>query len=154
MIQPLRIVHRRVFAALAFVLPTILIVGLGLRHPRPGPSANATQVPATAYLVRESSGLWQKNTIQSKFYSKSYRVQDIYVVLQPAQELSEPDLLLYWTANAPQGSSLPREAQLLGGFTTGKAFFLPLDEKRAGHLVLFSLAHQVVFDIATVEKVP
>ena len=77
MIKPLRAVHRRTFIALAFVLPTILVAGLGARHPYPGPNAHADQVPAAAYLVRESSGLWQTNAIQSKFYSKSDRPQDI-----------------------------------------------------------------------------
>ncbi len=154
MIQPLRAVHRRTFVALALVLPGILLIGIGARRPRLGPSAHATDVPPTAYLVRESSGLWQKNAIESKFYRNSYRAQDIYVVLQPARELNEPDLLLYWAANASEGNSLPREAQLLGAFTGGKAFPLSLDEKRAGHLILFSPAHQAVVDTAPVERLP
>ena len=73
---------------------------------------------------------------RSSSTAKSDRPQDIYVVLQPAQELNEPDLLLYWATNAPQGNALPAEAQLVGPFATGKAFLLPLNEKRAGHLVL------------------
>ena len=44
MIQPLRAVHRRAFVALALVLPTILLIGLGARRPRLGPGANATDV--------------------------------------------------------------------------------------------------------------
>ena len=154
MIQPLRVVHRRAFVALALVLPTILLIGLGARRPRLGPSTHPTDVPDTANMVKESSTLWQKHSIQSKFYSKSDRPQDIYLVLQPAQELSEPDLLLYWATNAPEGNVLPANAQFVGAFTTGKAFLLPLQEKRAGHLVLFSRAHQTVFDTARVEKLP
>jgi hypothetical protein len=42
----------------------------------------------------------------------------------------------------------------VAAFTTGKSFLLPLEEKRAGHLVLFSPAHQTVFDTARVEKLP
>ncbi len=49
---------------------------------------------------------------------------------------------------------LPGEAQLVGAFKAGKAFLLPLNEKSAGHLVLFSQAHQNVFDTARVEKLP
>jgi hypothetical protein len=154
MIQPLRALHRRTFVALALVLPALLMIGIGARRPRPSPSAHGPEVPATAYLVRESSGLWQKHAIQSKFYSKSDRPRDVYVVLQPAQELNEPDLLLYWASIAPQGNSLPSEAQPVGAFTTGRAFLLPLGENRAGQLVLFSLAHQTVFDTATVERLP
>jgi hypothetical protein len=154
MIQPLRVVHRRTFVALALVLPTILLIGLGARRPRLGPSTHATDVPDTGNMVRESSTLWQKHAIQSKFYSKSDRPQDIYLVLQPAQELNEPDLLLYWVTNTPEGNVIPAGAQLVGAFTTGKAFLLPLQEKHAGHLVLFSRAHQTVFDTARVEKLP
>jgi hypothetical protein len=79
---------------------------------------------------------------------------DTYVVLLPAQELNEPDLLLYWAAIAPEGNSLPKEARLVGAFNTAKVFPIPLNEKRAGYLVLFSPAHQTVFDTARVEMLP
>ena len=154
MIQPLRAVHRRAFVALTLVLPAILLIGLGARRPRLGPSTHATDVPDLGNMVRESSTLWQKHLIQSRFYSKPVRPLDTYVVLLPAQELNEPDLLLYWATNAPQGNVLAGEAQLVGAFTTGKAFLLPLNEKSAGYLVLFSEAHQTVFDTARVEKLP
>ena len=77
MIQPLRVVHRRAFVALALVLPAILLIGLGARRPRLGPGAHATDVPDTGNMVRESSNLWQKHSIQSTFYSKPDRPQDI-----------------------------------------------------------------------------
>jgi len=154
MIQPLRVVHRRAFVALALVLPTILLIGLGARRPGLDPRARSTDAPDTGNIVRESSNLWQKHAIQSKFYSRSERPQDIYLLLQPEQELNEPDLLLYWVTNVPQGNVLPADAQLVAAFATGKAFLLPLEEKRAGHLVLFSPAHQTVFDTARVEKLP
>ncbi len=154
MIQPLRAAHRRAFVALALVLPAILLIGLGARRPHLGPSAHATDAPDTGNMVRETSTLWQKHSIQSRFYRKPERPLDTYVVLLPAQELNEPDLLLYWATNSPQGNVLPGEAQLVGAFTAGKAFLLPLNEKRAGHLVLFSQAHQTVVDSARVEKLP
>src|SRR6266568_3543336 len=150
MIQPLRAVHRRAFVVLALVLPAILLIGLGARRPRLGPIAHATDVPNTGNLVRETSTLWQKHSIQSRFYRKPERPLDTYVVLSPAEQLNEPDLLLYWATNPPQGNVLPGEAQLLSGFTTGKAVLLPLNQKRAGYLVLFSPAYQAVFDTARV----
>ena len=107
MIQPLRAVHRRTFVALAIVLPAILLIGLGARRPRRAQAQMRTDLPATGYIVSESSNLWQKHSIRSTFYSKPDRPQDIYVVLLPAQELNEPDLLLYWAANAPEGNVLP-----------------------------------------------
>jgi len=154
MIQPLRVVHRRAFVALALVLPAILLIGLGARRPHLGPRAHAADAPATGNMVRESSTLWQKHSIQSRFYRKPERPLDTYVVLLPAQELNEPDLLLYWATSSPQGNVLLGEAQLLGDFTAGKAFLLPLNEGRAGHLVLFGQAHQAVVDSARVEKLP
>jgi hypothetical protein len=154
MIQPLRAVHRGTFVTLALVLPAILLIGLGAQRSRPGPAARAADVPGTAHVVRESSNLWQNHKIQTKFYSRSDLPQDIVVVLQSAEEFNEPDLLLYWAAIAPEGNSLPKEARLVGAFTKGKVFPLPLNEKRVGYLVLFSQAHQTVFDAARVEKLP
>jgi len=153
MIQPLRAVHRGTFVTLALVLPAILLIGLGAQRSRPGPAARAADVPA-AYVVRESSNLWQNHKIQTKFYSRSDLPQDIVVVLQSAEKVNEPDLLLYWAAIAPEGNSLPKEARLVGAFTKGKVFPLPLNEKRVGYLVLFSQAHQTVFDAARVETLP
>jgi len=154
MIQPLRAAHRRTFVALALVLPTILLMGLGARRPHLGPDANATDIEGTGNMVSESSNLWQKHSIRSKFYSKPDRPLDRYVVLLPVQELNEPDVLLYWTADAPEESVLRGDAQLLGAYSTGRAFLLPLNEKGAGHLALFSTAHQTVFDTAAVGKLP
>jgi len=154
MIQPLRVVHRRAFVLLTLVLPAILLIGLEARHSHPRTVARAADVPAGAYVLRESSNLWQRHSIPSKFYSRSDSPQDIDLVLQPAQSLNEPDLLLYWGTNAPQGNVLSGESQLLGAFSTGKVFRLPLNERRAGYLILFSPAHQTVFDTAAVEKLP
>jgi hypothetical protein len=153
MIQPLRAVHRRAFVALAVVLPTILLIGLGARRPSLAPSAHA-DVPAAGNMLSESSNLWQKHSMQSKFYRNPDRPEEIYLVLLPAQELNEPDLLLYWAATAPLGDVLPGHSQLVDAFSEGRAFLLPLNEKGAGHLVLFSPAHQTVFDTAAVEKLP
>ena len=152
MIQPLRTVHRRAFVALAFVLPAVLVVGLESR--RMPSRVQVLQLPSSACLVRESDTLWQMHTIQTAFYSDSNRSGDIQVALRPAQELNEPDLLLYWSVEQPTGDSLPAAAQLLGPFAAGKAFTLPLNVDRAGYLILFSLAHQSLIATAKVEKLP
>jgi hypothetical protein len=152
MIQPLRAVHRRAFVALAFVLPAVLAAGLGARRPRVPSDVRFGQVPGSAHLVRKSDALWQKHSIQTEFYSD--RSGDIQVTLRPAQQLNEPDLLLYWSAEQPTGDSLPAGAQLLGSFVAGKAFTLPLNSDRAGYLVLLSLPHQSLSDSAKVEKLP
>ena len=154
MIQPLRTVHRRAFVALALVLPAILLAGIEARHPGTSLTGRAPELPATAYLVRESNGLWTQHSIATKFYGRSDSPKDIYVVLRPMQPLNEPDLLLYWSTNTPQGKSLPSESLLVAPYTADEAFTLPLDKERAGNLILFSLAHQTVFDSARVEKLP
>jgi hypothetical protein len=156
MIQPLRAVHRRVFVALALLLPAILLVGLGARHPRQHWSVPAAQLPNSAHLLRKSDTLWQKQTIRSEFYSDSNQHGDIFFVLIPvasqqAQDAIEPDLLLYWSTDQPQGDSVPPHAQLLGAFIGGKVFTLPVSLGRTGYLVLFSLPHHTVFDTARVE---
>src|SRR5271166_5538270 len=125
MIQPLRTVHRRTFLVLAFILPAILVAGLRARPPHVRPAFRVSDLPAGAYMVRESGGLWRKHAIHSMFYSMPDRPQDIYVALQPSQELNEPDMLLYWTTSAPQGNNLPGNAQLVGEYAAGKAFLLP-----------------------------
>ncbi len=152
MIQPLRAVHRRAFVALSLVLPAILLLGLEARRTRFNLDTHATNADDTGNTVRQSGTLWQKHSIQSRFYSKPDRPQDIYLVLQPVQELNEPDLLLYWATNAPQGNVLPADAQFVDAFTTGTCFLLRLNRKGTGYLVLFSAAHQTVFDTARVEK--
>jgi hypothetical protein len=154
MIQPLRVAHRRAFVGLAVVLPAILLIGLGARTSRPGDGVLIPDVPAPANVVRASSNLWQNHTIHSTFYSRSDRLQEVDVVLQSAQDLNSPDVLLYWADNAPQGNALPGDAKLVGSFRNGKAFLIPLNEERTGYLVLFSSAHKSVFDTARVEKLP
>jgi len=154
MIQPLRRAHRRAFAGLTVVLPAILLIGLRGRSSRPDERTFIADVPTTTSDVRESSNLWQSHTIRSTFYSRSDRPGEIDVVLQPADDLNAPDLLLYWAYNAPQGNVLPAEARFMGDFRSGKAFLIPIDEGRTGYLVLFSLARRSVFDSAKVEKLP
>ncbi len=92
--------------------------------------------------------------METEFYRDSNASQDNYVVLLPPQDLNEPDLLLYWAATEPQGNSLPSQAHLVGAFAAGKALKLPSDSERVGGLVLYSLAHQAIFDSAAVEKMP
>src|SRR5271165_4576612 len=134
MIQPLRTVHRRAFAALALILPAILLVGIGARHPGTSLTERSPELPATAYLVRESKGLWSQHSIDTKFYGRADSPKDIYVVLRPMQP--------------------PNESLLVAPYSADEGFALPLEKERAGNLILFSMAHQTVFDSARVEKLP
>ena len=152
--QPLRTVHRFAFVALAFVLPVVIVAGLAGRRPRLASGAPRVQLPAAAHLERTSGALWSKHAMRMEFYSDSDRRGEIDVVLVAAEELNEPDLLLYWSVNPPSGDSLPADARLVGPFIAGTAFVLPLNSDRSGYLVLFSLPHQTVFDTAKVERLP
>jgi len=154
MIQPLRTVHRRAFVALAVVLPIILAVGFGARRPRLHPTPRAAEISASARLRKTADNRWWKYAIQTVFYGDSNSPSQIYVVLNSPSELGEPDLLLYWTDNEVHGETLPTQARLLGPFGSGRAFALPENTGPTSHLVLYSLAHQVVVDTANVEKLP
>jgi hypothetical protein len=154
MIQPLRTVHRRAFVMLALLLPAILLAGIKARHPGSSLTGRAPELPPTARLVRESNGLWMQHSIATKFYGGSDSPKDMYVVLRPVQPLNEPDLLLYWSTNTPQGNSLPSDSMLVAPYKADEALALPLDRERAGNLILFSLAHQTVVDSAKVERLP
>ena len=123
MISPLRSLHRRTFVTFAIALPAILLIGIGARR-RPGSSLGASSLPATWYVVKQSSGLWtEAHEILSTFYSTPSRPQDIHLVLVPSHEFNEPDLLLYWANDPPSGSC--RTGVLLY-FSAGHAFLLPL----------------------------
>jgi hypothetical protein len=90
MIQPLRTAHRRAFVILALVLPAILLAGIEARHPGTRLKGRSPELPATAYLVRESNGLWAQHSIATKFYGRSDSSKDIYVVLRRRQRESLP----------------------------------------------------------------
>jgi len=155
MIQPLRTVHRRVFIALALVLPCIVVAGVSARRSNATSSSPlASQVPASTYLVKQSDDMWQRHRIQTRFYGDSIQPQRRYLVLVPFNPVDAPDLLVYWTSVALKDGSLPPDAQLVGPFIPGRAFEFPSGNGRGGFLVLFSLARNVVVDTARVERLP
>ena len=154
MIQPLRTEHRLAFLALAFALPVVIVVGLAARRPRLASGAPPVQLPASARLIGKSETLWPKHAMRTEFYTDSDRPGEIEVLLIGAEELNQPDLLLYWSVDPPSGDSLPAAARLMGPFITEKPFALPPSLSGSGYFVLFSLAHQTVSDTAKVEKLP
>jgi len=154
MIQPLRTVHRRTFATLALLLPAIVLAGLSSRHQAVPPAASAKQQTSSTELIRSSSRMWRTRAIRTEFYACSNVPEKLFVALKPARELSEPDLLLYWSAGGPSGDSVPADARLLGAFSPGKALALPAEAAQGGRLTLYSLGHQSVVDTAPMEKLP
>lgn len=149
MIQPLRTVHRSAFAVLAVGLPVVLALGLTARHPR----AVVESSEHSQSLLRAADGLWQRHAIRTEFRTDADHPGQFGVALLPAQWLNEPDVLLYWSGDAPRGNTIPEKAQLLGPFAPGKSF--PLAQRqRPGYLVLYSPAHQAVIDTAKLESLP
>ena len=153
MIQPLRAAHRKAFVVLTIALPVVLWVGLRKRELLLAQSSAIVAMPSRMYLVRQSDRLWGKHMIQSRFYGDSANGEEVEVVLLPPPELNDPDLLLYWSGDLRPAADVSRW-KLLGTFTVGRVFLLPLDAKRGGHLALYSLAHREFVDSALVEKLP
>ena len=151
MIQPLRTVHRRAFMALAFVLPTVLLVGLTARRPLQHAGQGMAKL-GSLQPIKQSDHLWAKHTIHSVFLKNTSDPTAVQVVLEPLDDLSAPDLLVYWSSELPAGDRLPATAVLLGAF--GNSEPLQLRESHArGFLVLYSLAHQSIVDAAPLESV-
>jgi hypothetical protein len=153
MIQPLRALHRKTFAALAIVLPAMFWIGLRAREVPLRQSSEIVTMPSNMYLLRQSDRLWGKHIIQSKFYGDSANGEEVDVLFLPSPEMNDPDLLLYWTGDLRPATEISGW-KLLGTFKAGRIFSLPFDAKRGGHLALYSLAHQEFVDSALVEKLP
>ena len=106
-------------------------------------------------MVRESSTLWQKHSIQSRFYSKPDRPLDTYVVLLPAQGLNEPDLLLYWVYQRTAG-----KRSAWGGATSGCLYHgqgLSSSAEWESALAIWSCSAQLIrlcLTLPDVEKLP
>ena len=149
MIQPLRISHRLSFYGMAVVLPAVLIAGLTARSSSRVSDVSASQPDLPARSVRQSGDLWKKHAIRSEFYRGANKT---FVLLVPKESLNEPDVLVYWAVSPPADQSLPGNAQLLGPFAPGHP--VPVPAERDGYLILFSLAHNHVLDVAPVEKLP
>src|SRR6476469_8303016 len=98
MIQPLRTGHRRIFMMLAILLPAIIAGGLSERHTFVSAKASSTFQGTTR--LSTASAVWQKNTATTEFSSNPTSPDSVRLVLKPVKELHDPDLLLYWTAEA------------------------------------------------------
>jgi hypothetical protein len=150
MIQPLRNIHRRVFIALAALLPLILVAALKARHPFPVVSTAMLSVPQYSPPLKQPSVAWNKNSFDTEFYADPNNAEGLLVVLRPRRDLDDPDLLLYWAAGNSPGINA---AHLLGSFRAGNAYSLPVEIDR-GSLVLYSLAHGEIVDSASIEGLP
>jgi len=149
MIQPLRTAHRRASITLALVLPTVLLAGLMAR--RPLPLADEKRTLEGWQPIRQSDHLWTKHSIHSVLVRNSSDPAMLQVVLEPLEDLSAPDLLVYWSPELSGSGRLPANAVLLGPFGNSKPLQLQ-ESDVTGFLILYSLAHQSIFDSAPLES--
>ena len=151
MIRPLRSAHRRAWLALALVLPSVLIVGLKARRPLTHEDSKINNSEARQ-AIWQSDDLWTKHKIHSAVLRDTSDPTSVEVVLEPLDDLSVPDVLVYWSLELSGDDSVPTSAVLLGTFRNSKP--LRLQERKAkGFLILYSLAHQSLVDTASLESV-
>lgn len=149
MIQPLRTVHRHAFIALAALLPIILAAALIARHQIPSVRPAIFSIPQDAIRLKQVFAAWNKNSLDTEFYSEPQNPSGVLAVLKARRDLDAPDLLLYWSQSDPNSAGII-QARLLGSFVAGKSYSLPAGTK-GGTLVLYSLAHQEIVDSARIE---
>ena len=141
MIHSLRERHQRTFLGLAVALPLLFIAALAVRpdwptqeSPGPAPAIEAWTVigalgGARALIEHQSTREW--------------------LHLARTDALVAPDVLVYWTEEAPGFEEpLPRDAVLLGalGDVGTSTFDLPA-RGVGGALVLYSLGHRRVLAV-------
>ena len=153
MIQPLRTAHRRIFIVLAGVLPLILGAGLRARPHVPLATKDTLSSNQVSRRLNRATADWAKNTFDTDFYSEPGDAKNVRFVLKPRRDLDEPDLLLYWTAQAGTDAADLTGARLLGPFRPATSYSLPTGTER-GSLVLYSLAHREIVDSARIEVLP
>ena len=149
MIQPLRTAHRRVFIVLAVLLPAIIAGGLIARRHNAIPASTSPGVLQDVAGIDLASATWDKNSCVTKFYWDAAHEIKVRISFNPARELQDPDLLLYW-ANAGAVPADLSNAALLGPFHAGEAYSIP-PKQVAGYLILYSLAHRTIVDRAKVK---
>jgi hypothetical protein len=136
LIRALRQRHQRIFLGLAVALPLLFIAALAVRpswptQPSPGPAPSTEDWTAIGGLEGGRALIEQQGTQE-------------WLHLVRTDALVAPDVLVYWTDEAPDlDSPLPDDAVLLGalGDVGSSTFDLPA-RSVSGALVLYSLGHR------------
>jgi len=153
MTSGLRRRHRRIFLVLALVLPGIFVSGLLARRPFPASDRLPELAqPVSAKLstaILEEDERWRRLPLKSRLLKADGNRSGWILDVQVNGELPAPDLLIYWSETAPK----PEQGVLLGSLAgrSSQQFALP-ERARAGHLVLYSLAHGQVVAEARLAK--
>ncbi len=154
MIRRLRARHRAMIVLLTPILPAILLVALVGRSPVP-----PTGLPRELTDARDTSlapvgsewTLLQSPKIRARFFAQRGDSTPSAIALDPVEQPTPPDLLLYWAETAGDSTTLPADALLLGPLEAGKQWKLPGSNR--GYLILYSLAHRERVGIAELPAV-
>lgn len=150
MILPLRQLHRRVFVALAVVLPLAFAAGIAARRTIPDVVSLPPELSSQSFTAIDSerSDLFSRAPVRVQLY-REQETERLAVRFTAAQDFLKPDLIVYWSAGQSTTSdTLPPGARLLGAFVAGP-LLLPAEASDAeGCLILFSLAAQEVIDVS------
>jgi hypothetical protein len=151
MIRPLRKRHRAMVVVLALVVPPLFALGI-LGRPQEARMAAMPEglapeaVDPGAVISRHTKGAMPEFTARATLFARG---DGVAVTVETTPHPVRPELLVYWSADAVSGASLPETAYLLGSLGSGgpTAFDLPVEAAgRDGHLVLYALAQSEVVE--------
>ena len=151
MIRTRRLTHRYVFFCLAFLIPTLLLLGLAFRPDIPPFSQFDPALLSKAGFTTNIPN--QVTRIQAGEHTFEIAVEEdsatmSSLIIRSVEPLLKPDLLVYWAAEPSQNISLPENAILLGELMGQTFRRMPFPKPTAtdqGTLVIYSLGHQEVF---------
>jgi len=143
-----RRLHQGVFAALAVVIPSFLIIGILLR-PQVPPVADVDRAlwrqagfpsPRTGALRVVDAGTHEFD-VQTTVKDKAS------LIIRPRTVILKPDLAVYWTPQSGASLKLAGDALLIGGLsgTSQRELTLPPAASQGnGTVIIYSVAHQEV----------
>jgi hypothetical protein len=149
MILPLRRRHRRMFAAISFLLPVAFAAGVAARKPIP---TTTLPNPLPSAQATFSINQWERHDLFTDTALRVELLRDASNTNHSAIQMSAPkdfvkaDLLVYWLpAESTLKDNIPDDAVLLGAFVSGQLLAVPPTlTAKPGSLVLYSLAdHEI-----------
>ena len=144
MIARLRSRHRLMTCVLAVVVPVVFAAGILARESVPVHEGSAAaERPQTGEILWESADAWGDLGIRTRVFLPGEGASAHVLELAPAADFQQPDVLVYWSERAPQvAEGVPTGAILLGRLAGAQVRRYELPGATAGHVILYSLAHQ------------
>ena len=156
MIAAFRNRHRIIITALALLVPIVFISGLAIRKSvsLSGrlPEIHADLASGQESILCEDKNLWKGLAIITRVVAIDRNRSNLFLELQGTHNLTEPDVLVYWSESQPLQEHPAENAILLGKLSGMQVERLPLPERASairGYLTIYSLAHRKL--VATTE---